>query len=48
MTSSSGRLLIHLAPDRVRVIDLDVYYLEAEGELTLVRTGAARPAETGR
>ena len=29
VTSSSGRLLIHLAPDRVRVIDLaDVYYLE--------------------
>lgn len=42
-TSSSGRLLIHLAPDRVRVIDLaDVYYLEAEGELTLVRTRSAR------
>ena len=43
VTSSSGRLLIHLAPDRVRVIDLaDVYYLEAEGELTLVRTRSAR------
>ena len=43
MTSSAGRLLIHLAPDRVRVIDLaDVYYLEAEGELTLVRTRGAR------
>ncbi len=43
VTPSSGRLLIHLAPDRVRVIDLaDVYYLEAEGELTLVRTRSAR------
>ena len=41
--SSSGKLLIRLARDRVRVIDIaDVYYLEAEGELTLVRTRRAR------
>ena len=43
VSSSPDKLLIFLTPNRARVVDVaDVYYLEAVGEFTLVRTRAAR------
>ena len=43
MTLAQGKLLLHLAGRRRRVVDADdIYYLEAQGDETDVRLRAAR------
>jgi DNA-binding LytR/AlgR family response regulator len=43
MTLGTGKLLLHLAGRRRRVVDADdIYYLEAQGDETDVRLRAAR------
>ena len=43
MSRRTERVLLHLARDRRRALEpADIYYLEATGETTLVRTRSAR------
>jgi DNA-binding LytR/AlgR family response regulator len=43
MAPASGRLLLHLSRDHRRAVEADdIYYLEAVGQVTLVRQRSAR------
>jgi DNA-binding LytR/AlgR family response regulator len=49
MSRRTERVLLHLARDRRRALEpADIYYLEATGETTLVRTRSARRLRDGR
>jgi hypothetical protein len=49
MKLPNDRLLLHLARDRRRAVDpLDIYFLEATGETTLVRRRSSRRLREAR